>query len=195
MAERSDLELITQAQSGGEAGFAAFEALVARYRERLYRLAFGMTKDANEAEEVVQDAFLSIYKNLDAFRGESTPSTWLYRVATNAALMRLRTKRRKPLPSLEDLDPIEAPQTSIWPGGRWSLPPEELALKDELRQHLEQAIQELPEKYGIVLLLRDVEGLSTSEVAETVGLTVPTVKARLHRARLFVRQKLERYFR
>lgn len=190
----SDRQLIETAQAGGQAGYAAFEQLVERYRDRVYRLAVGMTKSPTEAEEVVQDAFLSLFRNLGTFRGDSTPSTWIYRIATNAALMRLRTKRRKPLLSVEDIDPVQRPQGSIWPAGAWSRRPEEVVLDRELRERIEQAITELPEKYSIVLLLRDVEGLSNSEVAEMIGLTIPTVKARLHRARIFVRNELERYF-
>lgn len=192
--EPSDRDLIETAQVGGKKGFAAFETLVARYRDRIYRLALGMTKSPSEAEEVVQEAFLNVYRNLDGFRGESTPSTWIYRITTNAALMRLRSKRRKPLLSIEDLEPPQKPRGSIWPAGIWSRKPDEALLDQELRQQIERAINQLPEKYGIVLLLRDVEGLSNTEVAEMVGLTVPTVKARLHRARLVVRGEIERYF-
>lgn len=191
---QQDRELILQAQAGGDLGFAAFEALVDRYRDRVYRLAFGMTKSESEAEEVVQDAFLNLFRNLDGFRGDSAPSTWIYRIASNSALMRLRTKRRKPLLSIEDQAPLSAPAQGIWPGGSWSRTPDNQVFDQELRAHIEAAIEELPKKHRIVLILRDVEGFSNAEVAEMLGLTVPTVKARLHRSRLFVRERLEKYF-
>jgi RNA polymerase sigma-70 factor, ECF subfamily len=190
---RGDLELIEAARGGD---YDAFEALVRRYQNRIYRLARSMTKSDAEAEEVVQDAFLSLFRGLATFRGEASPSSWIYRVAANAALMRLRTRRRKPLLALEDQPPLvnESAKDSIWAKGNWSRTPDDSLLKNELREHLEAAVEKLPEKYRLVLLLRDVEGLDNPETAHALGLTVPTVKARLHRARLFVREQLEKYF-
>lgn len=190
----SDSELLTAAQRGGDEGFTAFEALVARYRDRIYRLALSMTKSESEAEEVVQDAFLNVFRNLDSFKGASSPSTWIYRIATNSALMRMRTRRRKPLLSIEELQPARPARRSIWPSGSWGRQPETAALDRELRGQISAAIAKLPDKYRIVLLLRDVEGLSNAEVAQMIGVTVPTVKARLHRSRLYVRNELEGYF-
>ena len=191
--ERSDLELIEAAKVGG---YEAFEVLVNRYRDRVYRLAYSMTKNESEAEEVVQDAFLNMLRKLDQFRAEASPGSWIYRVAANSALMRMRAKRRKPLLSLEDQPPALArgAKESIWPGGLWSRTPAEAVLRDELRGKIEQAVERLPEKYRLVLLLRDVEGMSNAETADALGLTVPTVKSRLHRSRLFIRGELERYF-
>jgi len=191
--EASDGELIRAAQRGGDGGFAAFEILVARHRERVYRLALTLTKSESDAEEVVQEVFLNLFRSLAGFRAESKPSTWIYRIATNSALMHLRGKRRKPLLSIEDNDP-PLPERAIWPAGVWSRAPDDAYLDGELREKIHEAIDRLPEKYRIVLLLQDVEGMSSAEVAETVGATIPTVKARLHRSRLFVRRELRRYF-
>src|SRR4051812_24468868 len=117
--ERTDTELIVAAKAGD---YDAFEEIVRRYRDRIYRLARSMTRSDTEAEEVVQDAFLSLFRGLQQFRGESSPSSWIYRVATNAALMRLRTRRRKPLLSLEDQPPpvTESVKDAIWAKGNWA---------------------------------------------------------------------------
>jgi RNA polymerase sigma-70 factor (ECF subfamily) len=190
----SDSDLLEAARDGD---YAAFEKLVRRFRDRVYRLARGMTADDAEAEEVVQDTFLSIFRRLAAFRGDSTVSSWIYRVAANAALMRLRRQRRKPHLSLEDTRPdfTDDGTRYIEEPGEWARQPDEQLLDRELGKRIETAIGELPEKYRLVLLLRDVEGLSNEEAANTLGVTVPTVKSRLHRSRLFVRDELETYFR
>ena len=192
-ADVSDSALMSAAQQGD---YEAFERLVERYRDRVFRLAYGMTKSQSDAEEVVQEAFLNLFKSLSRFRGDSAPGSWIYRIAANAALMRLRQQRRKPLLSIEDYQPNlrQVAKDSIWPSGLWSRAPDKSVLSDELRHHIEAAVHKLPEKHRLVLLLRDVEGQSNAEVAEALSLTVATVKARLHRARMFVRAELERYF-
>jgi RNA polymerase sigma-70 factor (ECF subfamily) len=189
----TDLQLMQAAQVGD---YTAFEELVRRYHDRVYRLAFGMTKSEQDAEEVVQDTFLNAFRSLQAFRHDSAPGSWIFRIAANGALMKLRTKRRKPLLSIEDM-PSSADdrrKRAIWPVGEWSRQPDEKLLSRELAGHIEDAIERLPEKYRLVLLLRDVEGLNNEQVADTLGLTLPTVKARLHRSRLFIRDELDRYF-
>lgn len=190
---RTDLELIEAAKVGD---YQPFEELVRRYHDRVYRLAFGMMKSELEAEEVVQDTFLNLFRSLATFRADSAPGSWIFRIAANSALMRLRTKRRKPLLSIDDVvaSGADTRPKAVWPAGEWSRQPEEKLLSRELAHQLEDAIERLPEKYRLVLLLRDVEGLNNEEVAETLGLTLPTVKARLHRSRLFVRDELDRYF-
>jgi RNA polymerase sigma-70 factor (ECF subfamily) len=190
----TDRDLVRAAQGGD---YEAFEEIVRRYHDRVFRLAYGMTKSDSEAEEVVQDTFLNVFKNLRSFRADSAPGSWIYRVAANSALMRLRTKRRKPLLSVEDLPAAENGGTEggLWPVGAWARQPEDKLLSQELQTRLETAIAHLPEKYRLVLLLRDVEGLNNEEVADTLGLTVPTVKARLHRSRMFVRDEIDRYFK
>ncbi|MBI3179044.1 MAG: sigma-70 family RNA polymerase sigma factor [Deltaproteobacteria bacterium] len=190
---RSDHELASAARAGD---YAAFEEIVRRYRDRVYRLAYGMTRNAHEAEEVLQDTFLNIFKNLEQFRGDSALSSWIYRVAANAALMRLRGQKRKPLLSLEEAVPNfdTTVSESLLPAGEWARQADEKLLSKELATRIEDAISRLPEKYRLVLLLRDVEGLANDEVAQTLGITVPTVKSRLHRSRLYVRAELEHYF-
>ncbi len=191
--DRSDAELVSAVRGGD---YGAFEEIVHRYRERVYRLAYGMTRDPSEAEEVLQDTFLNIFKNLVQFRGDSALASWIYRVAANAALMRLRRQKRKPLLSLEEAVPTfeTTVSESLLPAGEWARQADDKLLSKELAARIEEAILRLPEKYRLVLLLRDVEGLSNDEVAQTLGITLPTVKSRLHRSRLYVRGELEHYF-
>ncbi len=190
----SDVQLLDAARTGD---YDAFERLVRRFRDRVFRLARGMATSDAEAEEVVQEAFLNIFRKMGTFRGQSSVASWVYRVAANAALMQLRRARRKPHLSIEDnrQDFSEDGTALASSFGDWAKQPEESLLSRELGDSIEGAISELPEKYRLVLLLRDVEGLSNEEVANTLGVTVPTVKSRLHRSRLFVRGQLEDYFR
>ena len=186
-------ELTSRAASGD---YRAFEDLVRLHHDRVYRLAWSMLGSASDAEEVVQDTFLQVFRSLPRFRGRSAFATWLYRIATNAALMKLRSRRRRPLVSVEDRPGAWEAGGTRWiePPGVWSRTPAERLLDRELGAHIRAAIDKLPEQHRTVLLLRDVEGLSTQDVADVLGLTVPTVKTRLHRARLFLRDELERYF-
>ncbi len=191
---RSDLQLVEAAQAGD---YPAFEELVRRYHDKVYRLAFGMTRSHQDAEEVVQDTFLNAFRSLSTFRRDSAPGSWIYRIAANGALMKLRSKRRKPLLSIDDVPGAaedKRRRSALWPVGEWSRQPEEKLVSAELARHLEDAIGRLPEHQRVVLLLRDVDGLNNEQVAETLGLTLPTVKARLHRSRLFIRDELDRYF-
>lgn len=190
MTEPSDHSLFAAAQGGD---FNAFEQVVERYHERVYRLAMGMIHSPSDAEEVVQETFLSMFRNLHTLKNETAPSSWIYRIAVNAALMRLRQRRRKPLLSIEDQPPPTV-DVSLWPSSTWAQQPDAQLLSKEVQGRIEEAISRLPDKYRLVLLLRDVEGRNNEEVADALGLTVPTVKSRLHRARLLVREVLQTYF-
>jgi len=170
----------------------AFDELVARYRDRVYRLAFKILRHEDDAADALQDAFLSAYRGLKNFKAESTFSTWLYRVATNASLMRYR-KRRDDQVSLEqsqsympDAEPLAIPD--------WSKQPLEELLDSETREVMEEGLRRLPEELRTVFVLRDEDGHSNAEVAEMLDLTVAAVKSRLHRARIALRDRLDRYF-
>ncbi|MEM6731287.1 MAG: sigma-70 family RNA polymerase sigma factor, partial [Myxococcota bacterium] len=164
----SDTGVIERARDGDT---DAFDTLVYRFRDRVYRLALKMMKDPVEAEEVVQDTFLSIHRSLSSFRGESSAGTWIHRIAANSALMRLRTRRRKPLASVEDRlpNPATVVETLDTPGA-WAKQPDAHVLDGELAHLLYDAIEALPETAKPILLLRDIEGLSNEEVAEELGL-------------------------
>jgi len=186
----ADEQLVRQAQADDT---RAFDELVNRYRDRVYRLAFRILRHEEDAAEALQDAFLSAFRGIKKFKAESTFSTWLYRVATNAALMRYR-RRREPHLSLEqsqssnpDAEPLEVPD--------WSAQPLEELLDQETREVMEAGVARLPEDLRTVFALRDVEGMSNAEVAEVLEISVPAVKSRLHRARSGLREELDRYFK
>jgi RNA polymerase sigma-70 factor (ECF subfamily) len=173
----------------------AAEALVSRYGARVYRLAFRITGNREDAEEVAQDALLTASRKIHSFRGESAFGSWLYRITANTAYQKLRARRgREQEVSWESL----FPQLDDG-GGRqgdmvdWSARVEEPALQGELRSVLHSAMEALPLDYRTAFVLHDVEGLSNPEIAETLGVSLPAVKSRVHRSRLFLRQRLASY--
>jgi len=192
-----DRELVERAQKGdGE----AFAMLVERHQRQLYRLALRMTGSEADAQEVLQEAFLNAYQKLPLFRGEAQFSSWLYRIAANSALMRLRRKRRAPDALAEQPLELSGPKFSAegylepTSSSDWSQRADERMMSDQLGAAINQAVQELPEDYRTVFLLKDVDGLSNEDIAEALDLTVPAVKSRLHRARLALREKLSDFF-
>jgi RNA polymerase sigma-70 factor (ECF subfamily) len=170
----------------------AAERLVTTYQSRAYRLALGITGNAEDAEEVVQDAFLIAIRKIDTFRGESAFGTWLYRIVVNSALQKTRRRRSQCTElTLDELLP------AFDENGRhatavvdWSGIVEHLSRRLEVQRAVRSAIEELPPHYRAALVMRDVEGWSLAEVAEALGLSVATIKMRAHRARLFVRKRL-----
>ena len=187
---RQDEDLVRIAQAGEN---RAFDELIRRYKDKVYRLAYKILRHEEDAAETLQDAFLSAFRGLKNFKAESTFSTWLYRVATNAALMKYR-KRRDHHVSLEqsqspygDAEPLALPD--------WSAEPLEELLDAETREVMEEGIGRLPDDLRTVFVLRDVEGLSNAEVAQVLDISVAAVKSRLHRARIGLRDRLNRYFK
>jgi RNA polymerase sigma-70 factor (ECF subfamily) len=190
----SDDELVARARARD---LGAFEALIDRHEDRLYRVAMRLLRNEHDAQEVLQDALVSAWQNLDSFAGRAQFGSWIYRVTVNAALMLLRSRRRRPTVSVEDLAPgalDEAIGASHDAGSDWSKRPDEQLQSGELKQHIEVALDQLPEILRLVFVLRDVEGMSTEETAEILDITIPTVKTRLHRARLALRGAISRYF-
>jgi len=171
---------------------SATEHLVAAYGDRAYRLASGIAGSAQDAEEVVQDAFWTVIRKIDTFRGESAFGSWFYRIVANAAYQKLRYRpgRRNEI-SLEEVLPVfhENGQHSE-PIADWSRSVDDPSHQTELRMVLTAALDELPPDYRTAFVLHDVEGLSNLEVAQTLGLGVPNVKSRVHRARLLLRKRL-----
>jgi RNA polymerase sigma-70 factor (ECF subfamily) len=188
---KEDEPILVAAAKAGD--ISAFETLVSRYERKIFRLAQNITQNREDAEDVMQEAFLKAYEHLSGFQGNSRFYTWLVRIAVNQALMKLR-KRRPNQVSIDeevntgdDLIPREIED--------WGPSPEDRYKQSELAGILNSTIADLDPPFRIVFQLRDIEELSTEETAEALGLSVPAVKSRLLRARLKLRQKLDRYFR
>jgi RNA polymerase sigma-70 factor (ECF subfamily) len=177
---------------------AAFEELLGRYEDKLYRLAMRFVRSESDAQEILQDAFLSAWRNLSGFEGRAQFGSWMYRVTVNAALMFLRSRNRHPEVMLDDVEPAvlhEAAEQSVHGSSEdWSQRPDEQLQSEELRRHIQTAVDALPDGLRTVFLVRDVEGLSTEETAELLNLSLPAVKTRLHRARLALREAIGHYF-
>lgn len=189
--DMEDPELVSRAVDGD---YQAFETIVERYQDRAYRLAWSLVKNDDEARDVLQDAFLNVFRKLDTFQGDAKFSSWLYRVVVNAGLMRLRkTKRRSEIP-LDEFGPSfmdSGHHESKAPA--WDTRGDKVVENSELREKILEAVDELEEKYQTVFLLREMEDLELKEIAEILDITVPAVKSRLHRARLYLRATLEPY--
>ncbi len=185
-----DLDLIDRVR-GGELG--AFDELVRKYERRVFRISLHITQNEEDAEDAVQDAFLKAYQKLDSFHGDSKFYTWLVRIAVNESLMKLRKRR----PGMVSIDQeIETDEGTVARDiADWGPDPEMQYEQSELNGILKKTINGLPPGFRVVFVLRDVEGLSTEETAESLGLSVPAVKSRLLRARLQLRERLNRYFR
>ena len=186
-AETSDETLAARAASGDD---PAFEALVIRYQARVFRLARRLTGNDGDAQDAQQDAFLQVYRNLSSFRGDARFSTWLYRIATNAALMLRRARARRPAESLEEYLPrFDAERPARRHSGRAACgrPADELIDRQLLAEKARAGIERLPDLYREAFILRDLEELTTSDVAEVLDLEPAAVRQRVHRARLMLR--------
>ncbi len=186
MAEPSDELLAAQAAAGDD---HAFEAIVDRYQQRVFRLACRLTSDT-DAPDVLQETFLQVYRHLPTFRGESRFGTWLYRIATNAALMHRRARARRPTESLEEFLPrFDAAGQHLGTPAELQLASraDELLDRQALAEKARAVIARLPDLYRDAFVLRDLEELPTSEVAELLGVEPATVRQRVHRARLMLR--------
>jgi len=184
-----DRALVHLARQGD---FAAFESLVSKYERRLYGLAMRIVRHRQDAEEVVQQTFLSVIEHLQDFREESTFQTWLMRIAANHALALLRKRARRATVEFQENRSDEGYGDLPHPQhiARWRETPAEIVQRRETAQLLREALDELDEKYRLVFVLRDVEGLSTHETAEALQISESNVKVRLLRARLMLRERL-----
>ncbi len=185
----TDTELVARAKAGDT---EAFSLLVERHEANIYGLCIKMLRNPEDAEDCLQEVFVKAYKALPTFREEARFSTWVYRIATNACLMRIR-KRKLDTVSLDqplELGEAEVPREIA----DWTNDPASVVMNEELGSVLTRHINNLPANNRIVFVLRDVHGLSTEEAAGILGLSVPAVKSRLHRARLFLRERLAQYY-
>jgi RNA polymerase sigma-70 factor (ECF subfamily) len=180
-----------EALRGGDK--AEFARMVETYSGTIYRLALKMLNNSQDAEDILQETFIKAFRSLKGFDGRSSLSTWLYRIATNEALMHLRKKR----PDTISIDqPVETDEGEQEPRQivDWCCIPEDELMTAESRVYLDKAIDSLPETLKVVFLLRDIEELSTQEVSEVLGLSETAIKTRLSRARMRLREELSAYY-
>ncbi len=187
--KKSDLELILEFQKGDQ---RSFEELISRYSTKVHSLASRLTRNTEDAEEVLQDVFVTVHRKIGGFEGKSSFSSWLYRVTVNAAFMKLRKRKQDQTVPLEELvqqaqvvPALKSPESSFV---------DSQSIRNEMLEALEAAIRKLPDDYRPVFILRDVDGLTSREVSKILDLTVPAVKSRLHRSRLMLRRRLSRFF-
>lgn len=192
-------ELIQRARHGDE---RAFTALVRRYDELVFSFAFKVCRNREKAAETLQDTFINVYRKLDQFDGKSKFSTWLYSIVVNNCLMKRRRRKgedaliRFEEQTLQGLDRgSEGRGSSEHSVQAWRDTPLDNVMNKELRELLDESILRLPIEYRVVFIMRDVEGLSAEETAKVMKLSVPAVKSRLRRARLFLREQLNEYMR
>ncbi len=195
-AHPDDEHTLIEASRAGDPG--AIEELVRTHQTRVYNFAMRMCRNVEDAKDILQETFLGMLRSIKDFREESRFTTWLYRIASNACLKKRRRGVHDPTPeqelSLDELMPRPHADGAKPEIADWSQDAERALLRGELSGKMEAAIDKLPRDFKIVLVLRDVEGFSAEETADMLKLSVPAVKSRLHRARVFVRRELAGYF-
>ena len=186
----TDVEVVNQFKAGDA---LAFEEIISRYESKVMSLALRFTRNQEDAEEVMQDVFTTVYRKIEGFRGQSAFSSWLYRIVVNAAYMKLRKRKQNQTVAMDDLSPaikqycVDRDTFS----GTYS---QNVAVSHEMQAVIQNAVNRLPDQYRAVFVLRDVDGLSNQETGEILNLSIPAVKSRLHRSRIMLRKKLQRYY-
>ena len=189
----TDEKLIDEFKAGS---MEAMEKIVARYERPLFTFGMKMCGQRQDAEDIAQDTFMSAFRYLDRFRGETKLKNWLFKIAARACLKKRRKKKAEP----DRLLPLDTPADGDGNGNRYDIPdwsndPSDKMLNAELKEIIDTAIRSLPHKYRLVFTLRDIQGFSTQETADILELTAQSVKTRLHRARLFLREKISDLYR
>jgi len=196
MARTTDRDLIGRLQAGDD---SAVHELAERYGSRIFQLAMRYMKNREDAEEVVQDVLMKVYRKVDAFRGDAALSSWIYRITFNSAMSRLRTSRQARAADQERDRAMAAAaaagedRAATRQQADWSRMPDEELLRLQLREAVTAAIAELPEIYRAPIVLRDIQGLSTEEASTRLHLKDQTLKSRLHRGRLMLRERLRAF--
>ncbi|MDJ0857065.1 MAG: sigma-70 family RNA polymerase sigma factor [Desulfobacterales bacterium] len=187
-----DCELIRAINAGQS---ERFEELVRKYQQMVYNFGMRMCGEPRDSEDLVQETFLNVYRYLEGFRYETKFRNWMFRIATTVCLKKKRRPKHAPERelSLEEFMPQEGEELPEAPPD-WARAPLDQVLNGELARHIQQAIIDLPKKYRMVVALREMEGFSTEETAQILDISTANVKVRLHRARLFLREKLKGYF-
>jgi RNA polymerase sigma-70 factor, ECF subfamily len=187
-----DKQLIKKAQEGDT---RAFEHLIKVHESKIYNLLLGMTGNKASAEDLFQETFLAAWRKIKTFKGKSDFSTWLYRIAFNNVLMKRRIKKKINTVSIDEPIIIHGKETNREFPEDWSKSPAATFENDELKNRISKSIKAMPEKYRKVLILRDVEEMNNEEVTKILNISLASVKSRLHRARLYLRNTLSRYFK
>jgi RNA polymerase sigma-70 factor (ECF subfamily) len=191
ISERDDVELVKKFTEGCQ---RSFEELVKRYETKVHNLAMRLTRNAEDAEEVLQDVFITVHRKIAGFEGKSKFSSWLYRVTVNAAFMKLRKRKQDQSVSLDDMISHVQNISTAAVHHTTTVDCDSLTLSNQCRDALEAAIAKLPEDYSAVFILRDVDGLSNKEVGDILQLSIPAVKSRLHRSRIMLRKRLRKFY-
>jgi len=190
--KKNEEALVRDLQNGN---LKAYDEIAKIYQKKIYSLSFNLTRNQMDAQDVTQEVLLTLFRKIKLFQGKSAFSSWVYRITVNTSYMKLRSKKKEPNVSIDDLMPqfnsAGYQQDKIQD---WSENTEALIFTNETRDVINKAVDLLPEKEKVVFLLRDVEGLSSEKTGEILELPIPAVKSRLHRARLFLRKKLSNYF-
>jgi len=186
----SELQLVERAKKGDR---KAFEQLIKENQNKIYNLGLKLLGNREDAADLLQETFTKAYESLLTFQGKSSFSTWLYRIATNFALMKLRKEKRKKI-SINEIKHISdgLHRREILD---WSWNPQSYFKNEELKAYLKDSIESLPPKYKTVFILHDIEGRSVAEVGQILSLSTPAVKSRIHRSRLFLREKLSNFLK
>lgn len=187
---KNDKELVSEFKAGD---VSAFEQLLERHEERVYSLALRITRNQEDAEEVLQDVFTSVYKKIDLFEGKAAFSSWVYRITANTSFMLLRKRRQRPTVSIEDL-PLNLKRQKMEKTDSLNLDAFSCCYNSELQEVIAKALKKIPAEYRDVFVLRDIDGMSNQEVGETLKLSIPAVKSRLHRARIMLKKRLQDYY-
>jgi len=190
LSEMEDNTLIERFRGGCA---LSYEELITRYETKVHNLAMRLTRNAEDAEEVLQDVFVTVYRKIEGFEGKAKFSSWLYRITVNAAFMKLRKRKQDQSVSLDDMQPHMQNKVLAQKTG-FNILSDARAVSNEIRLALEGAINKLPDDYRAVFILRDIDGLSNKEVGEILSLSIPAVKSRLHRSRLMLRKRLRKFY-
>jgi len=184
-----ELELVEELRQGS---LEAFHELVEHYTEKAYHLALRITRNKEDAEEIVQDVFVTVHHKINRFEGKSAFSSWLYRITVNAAFMKLRKRKQHQAISFEELG--ASSHENMVSNRSDACDVNYMSSRHELQEALQTAIVRLPEEYRTIFVLRDIDGLSNQEVGQMLNISVPAVKSRLHRSRLMLRKRLTKFY-
>jgi RNA polymerase sigma-70 factor (ECF subfamily) len=186
---KTDSELVNGVMHREE---SCFEELLERYGSKVLNLAMRITRNQEDAEEILQDVFITVFTKIGSFEHKAQFSSWLYRVTMNSSFMKIRARNRRRTVSLEDVEPNIRQN---WVGNRTEMfDVDFMSSRHELREAIQSAVEELPEDYRAIFVLRDIDGLSNEAVSQVLQLSVPAVKSRLHRSRLLMRERLKSHY-